>query len=246
MKNRKSNNSALVLAMLGVYLGLALAGAAPQVLANAALTRNFDITDEIGRSDDLDKDPNDERSPLTTSVQIYLEDVEYFLATLGRLAEGGKFDPKKDTFEIAQNTLLPCVDSNKAGRYTPVKFASSSSEARSALSYFSRGMVYGYSLGDCVGNTEFTGVNAVDSRFDVKLDDKGFAVDITVKKDSPQSARDLFDSLNSVLKLYNSRENTKLRQKVVEQTRFAFRDDLVFIRFYLARSDLASLATDAK
>ena len=132
---RRGSNSILFLTTLGVYLGLALAGAAPQVLANAALTRNFDITDEIGRSDDLDKDPNDERSPITTSVQIYLEDVEYFLITLGRLAERGRFDAKRDTFEVIQATLLPCVDASKAGRYTPVKFVSSSEDARSALSF---------------------------------------------------------------------------------------------------------------
>jgi hypothetical protein len=55
---RKGQNSILFLTTLGVYLGLVLVGATPQVLANAATTRNFDIRDEIEFQDKLDKDPD--------------------------------------------------------------------------------------------------------------------------------------------------------------------------------------------
>ncbi|MEO7539318.1 MAG: hypothetical protein ABIV21_04785 [Pyrinomonadaceae bacterium] len=58
MNNRKSQNSIIVLATLGVYLGLVLAGAAPQVLAQAAMTRQFDVKDEIEVRDDLDNKPD--------------------------------------------------------------------------------------------------------------------------------------------------------------------------------------------
>lgn len=58
MTNRKGQNSILFIATLGVYLGLVLAGgAAPQVYAHAAVTRNFEIHEEIEVKDDLDKDP---------------------------------------------------------------------------------------------------------------------------------------------------------------------------------------------
>jgi len=230
-----------------VYLGLVLAGATPQVLAQAAMARQFDVKDEIEVKDDLDKKPDDERSPVTASVQIYLEDVEYFLASLGRLKSKGKFDLKKGSFNVAQKTLLPCVDSSIAGRYTPLRFDSSNDSSRRALEFFSRGMVYGYSLGDCIDNNEFNGVTAADSQFDFMLDGNSFAVNVTVKKQSQQSAHDLFESLNSTLKLYSLRENTKLRQRIIENTRFGLRDELVFVRLHLARSDLDSLlATDAK
>ena len=92
MSNKKPQNSILVLATLGVYLGLVLAGATPQVLASAAMTRQFDVKDEIEFKDDLDTKPDDERSPVATSVQIYLEDVEYFLENLGSLTDKGKND----------------------------------------------------------------------------------------------------------------------------------------------------------
>src|SRR5438046_1061193 len=48
---------------LGVYLGLVLVDATPQVLANAATTRNFDIRDEIEFQDKVDKDPDLQPSP---------------------------------------------------------------------------------------------------------------------------------------------------------------------------------------
>ena len=246
MDNRKNSNSVIFLATLGVYLGLVLAGATPQVLANAAMTRSFDVKDEIEVNDNLDKKPDDERSPVTASVQIYLEDVEYFLASLGRLRNRGKFDPKKDTFSVAQTTLLPCVDRNLAGRYTPVRFVSTSESSRPALEYFSRGMVYGYSLGDCIVTNEFS-VTAVDSRFAFGLDDKAFTVNVAVKKESPQRALDLLHELETTLKLYSTNSKTNLRQKIIESTTFRSENDQVFVVTRLPRAGLDTLlATDAK
>lgn len=59
MNNRKNQNSILVLATLGVYLGLVLAGATPQVWAQAATAKQFSVKDEVGQKDDLDNKPND-------------------------------------------------------------------------------------------------------------------------------------------------------------------------------------------
>ena len=58
LNKRKSQNSILVLATLGVYLGLVLVGATPQVLAQAAMTRQFSVKDEIEVKDDLDNKPD--------------------------------------------------------------------------------------------------------------------------------------------------------------------------------------------
>ncbi len=59
MTNRKNNNSVLFLTTLGVYLGLILVGsAAPQVLAQAATTRQFNIKDEIEQKDEFDGNPD--------------------------------------------------------------------------------------------------------------------------------------------------------------------------------------------
>ena len=130
MNKSSKQNPILVIATLGVYFGLVLAGATPQVLANAAMTRQFDVKDEVEIKDDLDTKPDDERSPVTASVQIYLEDVEYFLASLGGLKRKGEFDTAKDTFFYSQNAYLPCIDSNIAGTYSPIRFDSTSERAR--------------------------------------------------------------------------------------------------------------------
>jgi len=72
LSERKQQNSLIFIATLGVYLGLVLTGGTPQVFAHAALTRGFDIREEIETVDDQDKKPDDERSPVTNSFQIYL------------------------------------------------------------------------------------------------------------------------------------------------------------------------------
>ena len=59
MTKGKNYNSIVFLTTLSVYLGLVLVGATPQVLAQAALTRNFDIQVEAEIKDDLDKKPDD-------------------------------------------------------------------------------------------------------------------------------------------------------------------------------------------
>jgi hypothetical protein len=73
LNNRKNQNSILVLATLGVYLGLVLAGATPQVLAQAAMTRQFDVRDEIEAKDDVDRKPDDALTDLTESSRQEIE-----------------------------------------------------------------------------------------------------------------------------------------------------------------------------
>lgn len=236
-----NQNSIIVLATLGVYFGLILCGATPQVLASAAMARQFDVKDEIELIDEFDTIPDDERSPVSTSVQVYIEDLEHFLSSLSRLQAQGKFNPKIDTFSVAQNTLLPCLHSNKIGRYTPIRFVTSSEPSRPALEFVSREMVYGYSLGDCLGNSEFGDVTAVDSRFSVDLDRRTFSVVVTVKKGSPQIAADLVRSLESVRRLYSARQNSHLREAVLRHTRFTAVGDQVLVVTRLPRAGLASL-----
>ena len=61
MATTKNPNSILFLTTLGVYLGLVLVGAAPQVAAHqrGTMTRLFDIHDEIEFRDELDNDPDE-------------------------------------------------------------------------------------------------------------------------------------------------------------------------------------------
>jgi hypothetical protein len=240
LSKQKAQNPILVLATLGVYFGLLMSGAAPSVLANAALTRPFDVKDEIELLDDLDTKPDDERSPVTASVQLYLEDVDFFLASLAKLNKGRRFDARVDTFNIAQNTPLPCVDSNRAGRFTPISFEVSNLSSKSALEYFSRGMVYGYSLGDNVSTGEFD-ASAAESKFAFSLDGKALTVNVSVKKDSNVRGVDLARDLESIARLYAAKASSKLRQAVIRNTRFISKDDQIMVVTRLPRAGLISL-----
>ena len=60
MDNRKNYNSIVFLTTLSVYFGLVLVGGTPSILTYAALTRNFDIQNEIEVKDDLDNKPDNE------------------------------------------------------------------------------------------------------------------------------------------------------------------------------------------
>lgn len=80
MSNRKNYNSIF---FLTVYLGLVLVGATPQVLAQAAMTRQFDIKTEIVVEDDLDKKPDED---------LFLSSVVNLVKELSKLSEKGDFD----------------------------------------------------------------------------------------------------------------------------------------------------------
>lgn len=241
MSKQLNKNSILVLATLGVYFGLVLAGAAPQVLANAAMARSFDIKDEVEIRDGLDDKPDDERSAVLMSVQLYLEDVEYFLASLGKFRTRGKFDPEKDRFDVAQSAAIPCVDSAKAGRYTPVRFISTSGEIRGPLDWLGRGMSYGYSLGDCLSSSEFTASEAVNSDYSYKLDSKELVINVAIKKRSPQNAAELVRRLEAALAVFAAKQPGELREIIIRTTAITADNDQVFIVTRLPRAGLDRL-----
>lgn len=187
MKDYKPNNSVLILATLGVYLGLVLVGATP-VLGHAATTRVFEITDEVEVKDDLDRKPDDERSPLAISIGNYYADLEYFLANLEKLQKSGKFDLAVDTFEISQSTALPCVAGNKVGSYTAETLFTSNSALRSTLELASKRITDGYAFADCTPSEKFPGQEATHSKFTLKLTADGLVLEVSGVKKSAAEA----------------------------------------------------------
>jgi hypothetical protein len=247
VNSRKGQNSILFLTTLGVYLGLVLVGATPQALAHqrAAMTRQFDIRDEIEFRDDLDRDPDDERSPIGDSVEVYLQDLEQLIAALGGLDRNGKFDRASSHFEVSQTVLLPCMAFNQAGNYTPEKFQYKDASLRPALERFSKQLVYGYSLGDCVKNDSFAGKEAVASRSAFKFDGSALSVEIKVRKTSPGSARDLLGALPGAFRSDRIlRGASVLRRKLVDATSFRKDNDQVFIVTRLPRASIDELLAD--
>lgn len=244
---RKAQNSILLLTTLGVYLGLLVAGgAAPQVLAHSATTRNFDITDEIELKEELDRDP-DERISARISLATYFQDVETFVQTLGRLSRTKNFDFAVDTFDVTQATQLPCVPANKVGSYAANKFVAKNEAIRPSLESFSKLLTDGYSLGDCLPNSRFAPDEATDSRFNFHLDGSEFFVEIAVRKTSPQNAKLLADALVSTFKLFQKEPAEPIRKVLYGGTNVRVENDQIFVVTRLPRGSLDTLlAKDAK
>ena len=244
MNNRKSYNSVLFLTTLGVYLGLMLVGSTP-VLGHAAMTRNFEIKDEIEVKDDLDTKPDDERSEVAISIQVYLQDVEYFLEGLRKLNKSGKFDVRKDTFEVAQSTLLPCVANNTVGSYTAEKFSLVNEMLRPPLERLSKRLTDGYSLADCLPSGRFNGQEATDSRFNLKLDRSEFSIEVAVLKSSPQTAIQVLDAINREFEVFNSKQTGTLQKAISGNTSFKARKSQIFIVTRLPRAGLDPLLAES-
>ena len=243
MDKRIGQNSILFVATLGVYLGLVLVGATPQAIAHqrAAMTRNFDIRDEIEFTDDLDKNPDGDRSLVTDSVSVYLEDLEQLIAALGSLNKKGQFDTASASFDVAQTVFLPCESANQAGSYTPQRFENANSAARPYLERFSKQLTYGYSLGDCVTTPVYHDKEAVASDFNFKLDKKAFSITIAIRKSSPQLATQLAAALPPTLKAFREKTEAAVRQKIIDSTSVQAVADQVFIVTRLPRASIDSL-----
>lgn len=71
MSNGKNHNSVIFLTTLGVYLGLVLVGATPQVLAQAVTTKQFNVKNEVDPWGEFDGNPDIEelKSLITTALE---------------------------------------------------------------------------------------------------------------------------------------------------------------------------------
>lgn len=252
MADRKTQNSILVITTLGVYLGLLMVGgAAPQVLAHSATTRNFEITDEIEVKDDLDNKPDDERSDERSDVRLslltYFQDVEYFVRTLRRLGGTKYFDPASDSFEVDQTSQLPCVAANKVGSYTANTFVTKNEQLRPWLETFSKMLTDGYSLGDCLPNSRFAPSEATDSKFNLRFDKDAFTIDVAVRKSSRDAAKALAVDLADTFAALRRSSDDSVRQKLYEATKFRAENDQIFVLTRMPRASLDPLlAKDAK
>lgn len=231
-----------------MYLGLVLVGgAAPQVFAHSATTRNFEISEEIEFIDNLDTNPDGESSTLSDSLTVYFQDIDIFLNSLRKLRRDGKFDLENDSFEVAQATLLPCVPENKVGSYTANTFNNGNAALRPSLEWLSKRLTDGYSLADCLPNGRFNGTEATESRFNFKLDNAAFVVEVGVKKRSGSAAEMLSANLRKTFRSVAANEKDIVRQRLNARTAFKSKNDQVFVVTRLPRAALDSLlATNAK
>lgn len=237
MNKPKNQNSILVLATLGVYLGLVLAGATPQVLAQAATAKQFSVKDEINVNDDLDTNPNG--SLPSDALENYLFNVERFLEELKQLRRPSLIRSLQKPFEVITITTLPCIKGYRVG------ISSSGNTVKSKLIWPAVSKLYnghndGYDLGDCVSSQKFD-VGATVSRSLMRLDKTTFSIEVGVQKASSTAAHLLCDALSSELWNYDLSDETEIRRQVIASTSFRAENDQVFIVTRLPRAGLDSL-----
>lgn len=237
----------MILTTLGVYLGLVLVGA-PSVLGHAATTRNFEISEEIEIKDDLDRKPDDKRSPLAMSIGNYYADLELFIEALERLQRNGKFNLSVDTFEISQSTALPCVAGNNVGSYTAESFVTANAALRPTLEWIEKRLTDGYAFGDCVPSERFAGQEATQSRFVLKLDaENGLTLEVTGLKKSPADANAFLRELSHGWNQYRAETRKPIEKYVSDGTTLGVAGSKILVVTRLPRAALDTLlAKDAK
>ncbi len=97
-----------------MYLGLVLAGATPQVLAQAAMTRQFNVKDEVEVKDNLDKKPDNvttDSTEISETDRKITKSVERFLAEFKTIDSLVSFCSSPD-IELEKKILLPQAETN--------------------------------------------------------------------------------------------------------------------------------------
>lgn len=243
MNASKSHNSILILTTLGVYLGLVLVGATPQVLAQAAMTRQFNVKDEAGRKDELEKKPDGNESPLNQSVYVYLEDLDSYLAEVRKIDEQlHSVYQRNPEFVIP----APCHQIGDSNRPFNVEVT-----GRTVLPILLDRYYIDKNWDWDVGCKPLKNSNSENLHFaaiQVSRTQKGvFTYHIAIKLASSGEASALFENLKRVFKLVDATDLSN-RQKVLwKNTKLTTTDDQVLITTRLPRGSLDELlAKDAK
>ena len=239
----------IFLATLGVYFGLVLiGGATPQVYAQAATTRTFELKDEVEVKDDLDKTPIPNVEDLTGAIETYFKDLEEFVQNLQKLHSIEKFDTDSETFSVERVSFLPCphtrfIDSTEKDSYIDrwlwpaiieVKFASENQAG----------------LGDCLSRSALANV-PIASSAGIKLiyDKSELKHELFVDFSSLKRTNLVFDNLSKAFNLYKLTDEVdrNLNKVLLRHTSISKADNQVFIITRLPRAGLDSLlAKDAK
>ena len=261
MNDRKNQNSILVLATLGVYLGLVLAGATPQVLAQAAMTKEFNVKDEIEVKEDLDKKPgNGADDPVTESIRVYLRDLDAYFSDIRKADDylRSAYDPieariagnyvgfyKRDPEPVL---LAPCHKIGNANEPFNLEKVTHFTRLPILLNPHYENNNWSWAPMGCRRLDGSREEKAVFAAIEVSGTQSGvFTYQVLIRLSSNEQASALFENLQRAFKRIDAADITNRRKVLWENTKLTITDDIVFITTRLPRGSLASvLATDAK
>jgi len=239
--SRKNHNSILFLTTVGVYLGLVLVGATPQVLAQAATAKQFNVKDEIEKADNLDDNPNLNSS--AEALENYFFHVEEFLERLHEFAPSVEPTTGSPYIEVAQSSAVPCVAGGRTGVGFAEKLVAPEILWDSVIRFSNRLLSGGTSLGDCLPSFFHDGRPGTITHSRVLFDDGQLVIELNVRKASWVRAQALLRDLESALSKHDSSDTSKVRLLLLKHSNFrsGAGNDAVFIHTALPRGSLDTL-----
>jgi hypothetical protein len=248
MRNRKNHNSIVFLTTLSVYLGLVLVGT-PPILAQAALTQKIEIQNEAEIKDDLDKKPDDDVIELFGATGGYFDDFENLIEDLKKLHQIEKFNLDYDTFHVTKSGVSECylegvghtVATSNIDRIADRWLVAAIGDAADRFENYAF-------LGDCLSSDDLDKKKGVSFEIEIGYDKSSFKFELSVKKESPQKAKQLLDRFNQAYKIYELDEDEPIIKKIYENTSFKSENNQVFIVTRLPRASIDELLAkkDAK
>lgn len=239
---------------MSVYLGLVLAtggAGAPQVLAQAALTRNFDIQTEIEIEDDLDKKPDDsnvssieKKADFRWFASSYFDKVRDFVGEdLYKLRRAEQFDLNRNAFQLTQSSeICPCgfdedfvLSGEHLIKVDNESFVNALNNARYAFSW---------DLSDCSAGDNALKTNKIKAySLEVSYDKAELKIEISAFKSSLQRAEQLAENLNQAFSFYrdDEEEESIVIKEVSRNTSISFENNQVFIVTRLPRGSIDAL-----
>lgn len=236
MTTRKSHNSIVFLTTL--YLGLVLVGAAPQALSFAALTRNFDIQNEVEAKDDLDNKPDNEE------IEVFSKDdfpalFAQFLQEIKEEVDSGKI-------------LLPIqTDFYTNGDFYKSEFASgggsgggsiSSTVSDQHLSFFTQNAVNQKFRSKAFELADFDSKNSKNVKINLEANSTDLSLQISFGK---SNAEQFAEFLNQEFSSSAALVKNKLTKEIYENTKVISENNQVFVITRLPRGSLDALLTDS-
>ncbi len=236
MTSRKNHNSLVFLTTL--YIGLILVGASPQALSFAALTRNFDIQNEIEVKDDLDNKSDNEE------IEFFSKDdfpalFAQFLQAIKEKVESGKISLPIQTDFYADGEFHKSVSNDGGGSG-------------------------GGGIGSTVSNENLRLLteNAIDQKFrpkafeladfdsknskNVKINFDANSADLSLKISFGKSNAEQFaDFLNQEFSSSAELVKNKLTKEIYENTKVTSKNNQVFVITRLPRGSLDALLIDS-
>jgi hypothetical protein len=245
MTKGKSYNRIIFLTTLSVYLGLVLVGGTPQVLAYAALTKNFDIQNEIEVKDDLDNKPENEEAENFFAINLD-KAVADFVEDLRQLRQQGEYKSGyqetlttscSHTFcseEAADASLGELLDDSKiAEALWKLHFKIDIGADNSFHKYLYDGFVEEFR------KDKNTGCKEINTK--LVFNQKELNINFEFSKQPAPKASVFIENLNRAFIIKSSEAKDLLTRQIYENTKAKSENNQVFIVTRLPRAGIDSL-----